>query len=99
MSTEKRVLRVVAGLVSGAMIVILFARIKTWSSRKQLLKNVDVFAEPIKERFNEFIDIVAVTFDVIKETLLGSIEQKRSKSVETHRKIKTAPGRYVRTKD
>jgi hypothetical protein len=98
MSIGKRLLRVFAGLVGGTLIVVLFASIKARNSRKRLLKKVDVFAEPIKEIFNEFIDIVAVTFDDVKETVFGPFEQKRAKSVEADRKVKTSPGRYVRTK-
>ena len=72
--------------------MVLFTRIKDWNYRKRLLKNVDVFAEPVEERVNEFIDSVTVKFDEVKEAVSGYFEQKRTKTVESDRNIKTTSG-------
>lgn len=89
MSSGKRLLGILGGLISGAFLMVLFTRIKEWNSRKRLLRNIDVFAEPVEEKFNEFVDSITVKFDKIKEVIYGFIEQKRTKSVESNRNVKT----------
>lgn len=74
-----------AVLVSGALFFALFSRIKVWNSRKRSLKKVDVFAEPLEEKFNEIIDTIIVKFDEVKETIIGFFEQKKVKSIEIKR--------------
>jgi hypothetical protein len=91
MSSEKRLLGILAGLVSGALLIVLFARIKVLISRKRLLKKVDVFAEPLQERLNEFIDIITVTLDKGKDVVSGLFEQKKTGIVDRDRNIKTIP--------
>lgn len=92
MRTGKRLLNVFAGIVSGALLVVLFTRIKDWNYRKRLLQNVDVFAEPVGERFNEIIDNITVKYDKVREAVSGFFEQKRIKSVVTDRNMKTTSG-------
>ncbi len=92
MRSVKRLLSVFAGIVGGALLVVLFTRIKDWNYRKRLLQNVDVFAEPIEERFNEIIDGITVKYDKVKEAVAGFFEQKRTKSVVTDRNMKTTSG-------
>lgn len=86
------------GLVNDKRSVFMIARNKVKKSQKKLLKKVDVFAEPLSEIFNEFIDIIAVSFDVAKEAVFGTSEQNRAKTVKTVVKFKTTPGRYARVK-
>ena len=89
MSSEKRLLSFLAGLVSGAVFILLFARIKAWNSRKRLLKKIDAFAEPFEESFNEIIDSITVKYDEAKQALSRIIEQKKAKSIEIDRNIET----------
>lgn len=86
------------GLFTDKRSAFMIAQNKVRKSQKKLLKKVDVFAEPLSERFNEFIDIITVSFDVAKETVFGTSEQNRAKTVETVVKVKTTPGRYARVK-
>ena len=92
MRLEKRLLGVLAGFVSGALLVEVFALNKVLNSRRRIIKRVDAFAEPVEERVNEFIDSVTVKFDEVKEVVSGYFEQKRTKTVESDRNIKTTPG-------
>ena len=92
MSLIKRLLSVCAGIVSGALLMVVFTRIKEWNYRKRLLKYVDVFTEPVEERFNEIIDSITVKFDEVKEAFSGFFEQKRTKSVVTDRNMKSTSG-------
>lgn len=92
MRLGKRFLGVLAGFVGGTLLVALFALKKVLNSRRRLLKRVDVFAEPVEERFNEFIDSITVKFDEVKEAVSGYFEQKGPKTVESDRNIKTTPG-------
>jgi hypothetical protein len=87
-----------AGLVSGTLIILMIARIEARNSRKRLLKTVDVFAEPLGERINEFFDIIAVTFDLVKEAVTGLTGYRKTKSDQGAIGLKTTPGRYVRAK-
>jgi hypothetical protein len=52
---------------------------------------VDVFAEPFEEGFNEIIDIITVKFDEVKEAVIGLFEQKKIRTVDRERKIRTTP--------
>lgn len=85
-------------LVNDRRSAFMIAHNKVRKSQKKLLKKVDVFAEPLSESFNEFIDIISVSFDVAKEAVFGTSEQNRAKTVETVVKVKTTPGRYARAK-
>ena len=87
-----------SGLLTDKRSAFMIAQNKVRKSQKKLLKKVDVFAEPLSERFNEFIDIITVSFDVAKEAVFGTSEQNRAKTVETVVKVKTTPGRYARVK-
>jgi len=98
MEPGRRFFVILTGLVNDKRSAILIAHNKVRKSQKKLLKKVDVFAEPLSERFNEFIDIIAVFFDVVKDAVFSSSEQNRAKTVETVVKVKTTPGRYARVK-
>ena len=98
MKSEKRLLVVLNSLVSGKHSALMIAQNKVRKTQTKLLKKADVFAEPISERFNEFIDIIAVAFDEVKEAVFGSNEQIKAKTVKTGMKVKTTPGRYVGVK-
>ena len=87
-----------AGLVSGTLFIVMMARIKARNSRRKLLKTVDVFAEPLGERINEFFDIIAVAFDLVKRSVRGITGYRKTKPAQIGRGIRTAPGRYVRAK-
>jgi hypothetical protein len=88
-----------AGLVSGTLIILMIARIKARNSRRKLMKTVDVFTEPVAERINEFFDIIAVTFDIVKVAVAGLLGFRKAKSEPAIKGSKTAPGRYVRAKN
>jgi hypothetical protein len=98
MKSERRLLIILIGLVSGKHSALMIAQNKVRKTQIKLLKKADVFAEPLSEIFNEFIDFIAVTFDEVKEAVLGTNEQNRAKTVETGMKVKTTPGRYARVK-
>ena len=86
------------GLVSGKHSALMIAQNKVRKTQTNLLKKADVFAEPLSEIFNEFIDIIAVSFDEVKDAVFGSNEQNKAKTVETGMKVRTTPGRYARVK-
>ena len=88
MRSEKRLSGILAAFVSGALFVLLFTRIKAWKSRKRLSKEIDVFAEPFEERFDELIDSIIVKFDELKEAVSGFFEKKKVTSVEIDRTIR-----------
>jgi hypothetical protein len=98
MKSERRLLIILIGLVSGKHSALMIAQNKVRKTQTNLLIKADVFAEPLSEIFNEFIDFIAVSFDEVKEAVFGTNEQNRAKTVETGMKVKTTPGRYARVK-
>ena len=98
MVSGKRLYLMLTGLLTDKRSAFMIAQNKVRKSQKKLLKKVDVSAEPLSERFNEFIDIITVSFDVVKEAVFGTSEQNMAKTVETVVKVKTTPGRYARVK-
>ena len=88
MRSGKRLSGILAGIVSGALFVLLFTRIKAWKSRKRLLKKIDAFAEPFEERFNQLIDSITVKFDDLKEAVPSFFEKKKVTSVEIDKTMK-----------
>jgi hypothetical protein len=89
MNSENRLLVFLTVLVSGALFFALFTKIKVWNSRKRSLKKVDVFEEPSKERFNEFIDTITVKFDEAKDAVSGLFERRKVKSIKINKNIKS----------
>jgi hypothetical protein len=98
MKSRRRLWITVAGVLNAALLALLVCHITLKRSHKKLLKEVDVYAEPLKERINEFIDIITVSFDKLKETVLGPVEKSRIKPDRTGESVKTTPGRYVKAK-
>jgi hypothetical protein len=89
MNSENRLLVFLAVLVSGALFFALLTRIKVWNSRKRSLRKVDVFAEPLEEKFNEIVDSITVKFYEVKEAVTGFFEQKKIRSIEINRNKKS----------
>lgn len=98
MRIEKKIFLFLAGLISGTLFIVMIARRKARNSRKRLLKTVDVLAEPLGERINEFFDIIAVAFDLVKRAVRGITGYRKAKSIQTVRGLRTTPGRFVRAK-
>ena len=76
----------------------LLTRFIVWNSRKRILKKVDVFAEPFKERIDELIDIIVVTFDTVAEGVTTILPRRNAKPVKRVPGERTTPGRYVSAK-
>jgi len=98
MSSVNRFLRKVAKAIGGTLIVALLTRFIVWNSRKRILKKVDVFAEPFKERIDELIDIIVVTFDTVAEGVTTILPRRNAKPVKRVPGERTTPGRYVSAK-
>ena len=69
MSTGKVLLGVLAGIVVGAALGILFAPEKGSATRKRISEKSDEYADDLVEKFNEFIESINEKFErVVKET-------------------------------
>jgi hypothetical protein len=95
MRSERKIFVALSGLAGGALLTLIITRIKVRNSRKRLLKKVDVFAEPFKERLDEFIDIIVVTFDAINKVITTIFPRRNNKPVKREPGVRTTPGRYV----
>ena len=98
MRSVRKIFVALTGLAGGALLTLIITRIKVRNSRKRLLKKVDVFAEPFKERLDEIIDIVVVTFDAATEVIATILPRRNTKPVKREPGVRTTPGRYVSAK-
>jgi len=92
MSSGKVFLGLLAGVAAGTLLGILFAPGKGSDTRKKYSKKGEDFVDTLKEKFNEFLDSVLENFEEAKEEVSGNAEEGKSRSGETEKKVKTAPG-------
>jgi len=89
MRSVRKIFVALTGLAGGALLTLIITRIKVRNSRKRLLKKVDVFAEPFKERLDEIIDIVVVTFDAVTEVIATILPRRNTKPVKREPGVRT----------
>ncbi len=67
MGSEKVLLGLVAGVVIGATLGVLFAPDKGTKTRKKISKLSDEYAEEMKQKFNEFAEAIIKQFEAATE--------------------------------
>ena len=67
MNSGKILLGVVIGATVGVVLGVLFAPAKGSVTRKRIARSGTVYAEDVKEKFNEYIDAITEEYDTIKE--------------------------------
>jgi gas vesicle protein len=85
MSTEKVVLGVLAGAAAGALLGILFAPEKGSDTRKKISRKAEDEVDALKDKMNDFIDVVGQKFEKVKEDVTDFVETAKHK-VETEAK-------------
>ena len=82
MSTEKVVLGVLAGAGVGVLMGILFAPEKGSVTRKRISRKAEDEVDALKDKMNDFIDLVGQQFDKVKDEVSDFVEITKQK-VET----------------
>jgi gas vesicle protein len=75
MSSGKVLLGLLAGVAAGALLGVLFAPDKGSVTRKKILKKGDDYAEGIKDKLDEFLDIINEKVEEVKEEA-GKVKSK-----------------------
>lgn len=82
MSTEKVVLGVLAGAAAGALMGVLFAPEKGSVTRKKISRKAEDEVDALKDKMNDFIDLVGQKFEKVKDEVSDFVETAKQK-VET----------------
>ena len=92
MSSEKVFLGLLAGVAAGALAGVLFAPAKGSKTRKRILKSGEVYADVLKEKFDEFVDSINEKVEKIKEEVSDFAEKKMADPEEDEKNKKTVAG-------
>ena len=79
MSTEKVILGVLAGAAAGAVLGILFAPDKGADTRKKIYRKGEEEVDALKEKLNEFAEVVGQKFEKVKEDVTEFVEAAKQK--------------------
>lgn len=80
MTTEKMVLGVFAGIVTGAVLGILFAPAKGSETRKNISKKGENLIEDIHDKFDDLLELITEKIEKIKGEYSSSTEKNNSES-------------------
>lgn len=87
MSAGKVLLGVLAGIAVGATLGILFAPDKGSTTRKNISKKSDEYADQLSEKFNEFIESVTEKFEHMKEEVITKAEEVKDQAEEVEAEV------------
>ena len=79
MSSGKVLLGVLAGIVVGAALGVLFAPDKGWNTRKRISKKGEDFTADLEDKFEEFLDSISVKMDEVKEDAADFSEKTKAR--------------------
>ena len=92
MSSGKVLLGVLAGAAAGALAGILFAPAKGSKTRKKILKKGEDYSDALKEKLNDFLEVITEKFEKVKEDVAEYAEKKMGKPEEAEMGAKTVEG-------
>ncbi len=91
MNKGKVLLGFLSGIVSGAIIGILFAPGKGSSTRKKIANRSDEYLNGLSEKFDEFIDNLSKKFDSAKEEAERLADNGKTKVEEAMDRNRSTP--------
>jgi gas vesicle protein len=90
MSSGKVVLGVLAGAAAGALLGVLFAPHRGSVTRKKIVRKGGNYAEGVKDKLNEFLEVITEKFEKVKDEVVDFTEEKLAKAEEVKKNIKNA---------
>jgi gas vesicle protein len=90
MSKGKVLLGLLTGVAVGAALGILFAPDKGWNTRKRISKKAEDLTNDLREKFDEFIDMVSVKVDEAKSKVSNVADKAKEKAEEAKKEARTA---------
>lgn len=79
MSAGKVLLGVLAGVAAGALVGILFAPAKGSRTRRRILKKGEIYADGLKEKFNDLLEDMSDKFDQVKDEVTNLAHKGKAK--------------------
>jgi len=90
MSKGKVLLGLLTGVAVGAALGILFAPDKGWNTRKRISKKAGDLTNDLREKFDEFIDMVSMKVDEAKSKVSDISDRAKDKADEVKKEARTA---------
>jgi gas vesicle protein len=90
MSKGKVLLGLLTGVAVGAALGILFAPDKGWNTRKRISKKAEDLTNDLREKFDEFIDMVSVKVDEAKSKVSDISDKAKDKADEVKKDARAA---------
>ena len=90
MSTGKVVLGVLAGAATGALLGVLFAPAKGTVLRRKIYRSGEREVEALKDKLNEFIDVITEKFEKVKEDVTEFVEDAKEKAGDVEKDMNTS---------
>lgn len=90
MNSGKILLGVLAGFAAGATLGILFAPKKGSKIRKKIVDKGENYAEDLKEKFDEFCNLLTDKFEQVKEETDEVVSKTKKKYIETKKEVDKA---------
>ncbi len=87
MSAGKIVSAVLAGVVVGAALGILFAPDKGSVTRRSIAKRSKDFTDELGDKANEFIDSITEKFETAKDEAQSLVDKGKTKAQELHASV------------
>jgi gas vesicle protein len=75
MSTGRVLLGIIVGAAVGAVLGVLFAPAKGSVTRKRIARRGTDYAEDVREKLNEYIDVITEDYDTIKEGAMDLVNK------------------------
>jgi len=90
MSKGKVLLGLLTGVAVGAALGILFAPDKGWNTRKRISKKAEDLTNDLREKFDEFMDMVSVKVDEAKSKVSDISDKAKDKADEIKKEAREA---------
>ena len=69
MNTTKMFIGILSGLITGAVIGVLFAPHKGSNTRKRIMRQSDNYSDVVKEKVNEYAEVINDKFEKAKKDI------------------------------